>query len=167
MHVKIFKDMLNANISRPTGRPGESMLAWGGSCCSKMSPGCALYHIRCRWAFSHWLILILQIPSSTRVDIYPKVQPPQVSFQEEADLTLCSPLLPLMFQRLYKFPNIWSWAKSRFLCSLQPSGPAVYPGLRPENMDWTVSSRALVWCILALLCCAGLPQKVRELTGWS
>uniref|UniRef100_A0A669CH12 Serine/threonine-protein kinase/endoribonuclease IRE1 n=1 Tax=Oreochromis niloticus TaxID=8128 RepID=A0A669CH12_ORENI len=26
-------------------------------------------------------------------------------------------------------------------------------------MDWTVSSRALVWCILALLCYAGLPQK--------
>ncbi|XP_042247846.1 serine/threonine-protein kinase/endoribonuclease IRE1 [Thunnus thynnus] len=26
-------------------------------------------------------------------------------------------------------------------------------------MDWTVSSRALLWCILALLCCAGLPQK--------
>ncbi|XP_068434646.1 serine/threonine-protein kinase/endoribonuclease IRE1 isoform X1 [Clinocottus analis] len=26
-------------------------------------------------------------------------------------------------------------------------------------MDWTVSSRALLWCISALLCCAGLPQK--------
>lgn len=26
-------------------------------------------------------------------------------------------------------------------------------------MDWSISSRALVWCILALLCCFGLPQK--------
>ncbi|KAK7940337.1 hypothetical protein WMY93_003663 [Mugilogobius chulae] len=26
-------------------------------------------------------------------------------------------------------------------------------------MDWTISSRALVWCILALLYCFGLPQK--------
>ncbi|KAM3598819.1 uncharacterized protein V6R79_023021 [Siganus canaliculatus] len=26
-------------------------------------------------------------------------------------------------------------------------------------MDWTVSSRTRLWCILALLCCAGLPQK--------
>ncbi|KAM8824539.1 serine/threonine-protein kinase/endoribonuclease IRE1 isoform 1-T1 [Synchiropus picturatus] len=26
-------------------------------------------------------------------------------------------------------------------------------------MDWTVSSRALVWCVLALLCCALFPQK--------
>uniref|UniRef100_A0A8C6TJS2 non-specific serine/threonine protein kinase n=1 Tax=Neogobius melanostomus TaxID=47308 RepID=A0A8C6TJS2_9GOBI len=26
-------------------------------------------------------------------------------------------------------------------------------------MDWTISSQALVWCILALLCCFGVPQK--------
>ncbi|KAK5914110.1 hypothetical protein CgunFtcFv8_008573 [Champsocephalus gunnari] len=26
-------------------------------------------------------------------------------------------------------------------------------------MDWTVSSRALLWCFLSLLCCAGIPQK--------
>lgn len=26
-------------------------------------------------------------------------------------------------------------------------------------MDWSISSRALVWCILALLCCFGFPQK--------
>uniref|UniRef100_A0A3B4B8U6 Serine/threonine-protein kinase/endoribonuclease IRE1 n=1 Tax=Periophthalmus magnuspinnatus TaxID=409849 RepID=A0A3B4B8U6_9GOBI len=26
-------------------------------------------------------------------------------------------------------------------------------------MDWTISSRALVWCILAFFCCFGLPQK--------
>nr|XP_020475493.1 serine/threonine-protein kinase/endoribonuclease IRE1 [Monopterus albus] len=26
-------------------------------------------------------------------------------------------------------------------------------------MDWTVSGRALMWCMLALLCCACLPQK--------
>ncbi len=54
----------------------------------KMSPGCVLYRIRCLWASSHWPVPTLRLPSSTRVDIYPEVQPPRVSLQEEADLTL-------------------------------------------------------------------------------
>lgn len=79
--------MLNANISSLTGQTGEGMLSRSGLL-QKMSPGCILYHIRCLWASSHWLVPTVQLPSSTRVDIYPKVQPPRFSFQEEADPTL-------------------------------------------------------------------------------
>lgn len=53
------------------------------------------------------------------------------------------------------------WTKSRLLCSQRPPGPAVCPGTRPENMEWTSRTRIRLWCILALLCCVGLPQKVR------
>lgn len=85
--MSFFLAMLHANISSLTGLTRESMLSRSGLL-QKMFPGCVLYHIRCQWASSHWLLLTLQLPSSTRVDIYPKVQPPRFSFQEEADLTL-------------------------------------------------------------------------------
>lgn len=92
----------------------------------------------------HWLYIY---PPPLVADMYPKVQPPHFSpFQEEANLTLYAPLLarsvPLTWQHLQKFRNIWSLAKSRFLCSGRPLGQSVYPGLWPEiwTGQWAVGS---------------------------
>lgn len=117
---------------------------------------------------SDWLRQTPFSPPPLVADMHPKVQPPHFSsFQEEeADLTLYSLLarsVPLTWQHLPEFCHIWLFIKSALLCSRRQAGAAVSPGLRPENMDWTEGSRIRLWCILALLCSAGFPQKVRQM----